>query len=174
MATYPASVPTIAADKNNALDQSNDHPAHHNQLAAELVAALAELGALPKGADASVRARLDRIDTGLTTALTTTVVTRVVSGTSDTLVAADADKVIEYTNAATVTETVPPNSAVPFAIGTVIELFRYGAGDVNITAGAGVTIRSPGAMLKLNSQYSSAVLRKRATDEWVLEGDLKV
>ena len=41
-----------------------------------------------------------------------------------------------------------------------------------VVATGGVTIRSKGASLKLTGQYSGATLYQRATDEWVLVGDL--
>lgn len=92
---------------------------------------------------------------------------------SYTLVLGDAGKAVEFNSANAVTLTVPPNSAVAFPIGTVIELFTLGAGQVTIAPGSGVTLRS-GNGLKLRVQYSVAALRKRATDEWVVAGDLTV
>jgi hypothetical protein len=89
-----------------------------------------------------------------------------------TLVLADASKAVEMNVATANNLTVPPNSAVAFPVGTVIETFSYGAGQTTIVAGAGVTIRSAGGKLKLTGQYSGGALRKRATDEWVLVGDL--
>lgn len=94
------------------------------------------------------------------------------TGTSYTLVIGDASKAVEMNNAASNTLTVPPNSSVAFPVGTIVELHQYGAGQTTVAAGAGVTIRSSGSKLKLTGQYSSASLRKRGTDEWVLTGDL--
>jgi hypothetical protein len=88
------------------------------------------------------------------------------------LVLADAGKVVEQNVASANTLTVPPNSSVAFPIGTIIEVFQLGAGQITITAGAGVTMRSDGGKLKTTAQYASASLRKRATDEWVVAGDL--
>lgn len=93
-------------------------------------------------------------------------------GTTYTLVLTDAGKVIECNNASPIALTVPPNSSVAFPVGTVIEVWMQGAGAITITAGSGVTIRSPGSDLIINTQYATAVLRKRATDEWVLDGRL--
>ena len=104
----------------------------------------------------------------------TTIVTNSQSGTTYTLALTDADKVVEFTSASAVTLTVPANATVAFPVGSAIEVFRYGVGEVSVAAAAGVTIRSPGLALRINSQYSAAVLRKRATDEWVFEGDIKV
>jgi hypothetical protein len=92
--------------------------------------------------------------------------------TSYTLVLADAGKSVELNNAGATTLTVPPNSTVAFPVGTIVEVFRLGAGAVTVVAGGGVTIRSPGGLLGLRVQYSTASLRKRATDEWVLAGDI--
>lgn len=98
--------------------------------------------------------------------------TRPAGETAYTLTLTDIGKVIETTNAAANTVTVPPNSTVPLPLNGLIEVFTYGTGQTTIVAGAGVTIRSPGGKLKITGQYSSAALRKRATDEWVLVGDL--
>jgi len=92
---------------------------------------------------------------------------------SYTLVLTDESKVIEMTSASAVNLTIPPNSSVAFPIGATIELNRYGAGEVSVVAGGGVTVRSPSSFLRLTNQYSSASLRKKGTDEWILAGDLK-
>jgi hypothetical protein len=91
---------------------------------------------------------------------------------SYTLVAGDAGKVVEMNNASANNLTVPPNSAVAFAVGTTIEVLQYGAGQTTLVAGSGVTIRSPGGKLKIGAQYGGASLRKIATDEWALEGNI--
>lgn len=88
-----------------------------------------------------------------------------------TLVLADAQTVVEGTKATAQTVTVPPNSTTAFPIGTVIEVVQYGAGQITLTAGGGVTIRTSSS-LTTRAQYSSVGLRKRATDEWVATGDL--
>lgn len=94
------------------------------------------------------------------------------TGTTYTLVLADAGKAVEMNNALSNTLTVPPNSSVPFPVGTITEVMQLGAGPTTIAAGAGVTIRSRDTDLILSGQYATASLRKRATDEWVLAGDL--
>lgn len=91
---------------------------------------------------------------------------------SYTLVLSDSGKVVEMNLGSPNNLTVPPNSAVAFPIGTIIEIIQLGAGQTTIVAGSGVTIHSPNGELKLSGQYSSASLRKRATDEWVLIGDI--
>jgi len=91
---------------------------------------------------------------------------------SYTLVLGDADKLVEINNASANNLTIPLNSSVAFATGTQILLAQYGAGQTTIVATSGVTVRSNGAKLKLNAQYSGATLIKIAENEWYLFGDI--
>ena len=91
---------------------------------------------------------------------------------SYTLALADAGAVVTINNALAVNCTVPPNSSVAFPIGTRIDVVQWGAGQVSVVAGAGVTIRSSGSKLKINGQFSAATLWKRGSDEWLLAGDI--
>ena len=84
----------------------------------------------------------------------------------------DANTIVESNSASALTFTVPQNSSVPFPIGTLIGVGRYGAGTLAVAAGTNVTIVSPNNMLSLRARYSEASLRKRATNEWWLSGDL--
>lgn len=93
------------------------------------------------------------------------------TGTSYTLVLADKAKFVTMSNASASTLTVPPNSSVAFPVGTVIDGAQLGAGQVTLTAGAGVTINAtPG--LKVAAQYGSFALVKTATDTWLAIGRL--
>ena len=90
---------------------------------------------------------------------------------SYTLVLADKNKIVEMSVATANTLTVPPNSSVAYAVGSQINILQTGAGQTTVTAGAGVTINAaPG--LKMRTQWSYATLVKRATDTWVLVGDI--
>lgn len=91
---------------------------------------------------------------------------------SYTLVIGDANKLVELNVATANTLTVPLNSSVAFPIGTQILVSQYGAGACTITPISGVTVRSEGAKLKTNGQYSGATLVKIATDEWYAFGNL--
>jgi hypothetical protein len=103
-----------------------------------------------------------------------TLATRTVSATTDTLVLADAGKVIECTNGGAVTVTVPPNSSVAYPVNSTIEILQVGAGQVTVAAGAGVTVNGASG-LKTRAQWSTLSLRKRAApDAWVLVGDAAV
>ena len=93
------------------------------------------------------------------------------TGTTYTFVSRDATKVVTLNNASAITATVPPNSSVPWPLGTQIELVQLGAGQVTVAPGSGVTINgTPG--LKLRAQHSRAKLLKTATDTWNLSGDI--
>lgn len=94
------------------------------------------------------------------------------SGTSKTLALTDIGGYIRTTNGSAVTITVPPNSSVAFPTGTEAVVFQAGAGQVTFAAGSGVTINSKDSNLNLTGQYSSGTLKKVATDEWDLIGDL--
>jgi len=94
------------------------------------------------------------------------------SGTTYTLVLSDANNVmVEFNNASSIAVTVPLNSSVPYAVGTQIQLLQTGAGQVTLAGAVGVTVSgTPG--LKLRAQWSGATLVKRATDSWVVIGDM--
>lgn len=101
----------------------------------------------------------------------TTVTANPQTGTSYTLVLADAGKAVEMNNAAANTVTIPPTSSVAFPVGTVLEVVQVGAGQTTIVAGAGVTLR-PAGTLATRAQWATIGLRQRATNEWVVSGDL--
>jgi hypothetical protein len=90
---------------------------------------------------------------------------------SYTLVLADSSDLVEMLSASANNLTVPLNSSVDFPVGTQINILQTGTGQTTVVATGGVTINAtPG--LKLRAQWSSATLIKRATDTWVLVGDL--
>lgn len=94
------------------------------------------------------------------------------TGTTYTLVLTDAGKMVTLTNASSITLTVPPNADVALPVNTRIDLIQYGAGQVTVAAGSGVTIYSKASALKLSAQYAGATLWKKATNTWVLVGDI--
>lgn len=107
---------------------------------------------------------------------------KTISTTSYTLSAADKTLVddsialfIRTTNASPVTFTIPPNSSVAFDIGTTINIQQVGSGQLEVLAGAGVTIegRVDGSSdHKVSAQYGAVSAIKTATDTWSLIGDL--
>lgn len=83
-----------------------------------------------------------------------------------TLALADAGTVVEMNKATAVTVTIPLNATVAFPVDTTISIQQMGAGSVTVAATGGVTI--DGGSVFTVAQYGVIVLRKRATDEWVV------
>ena len=94
------------------------------------------------------------------------------TGTTYTTVLADDGKLVTCDNAASIALTIPPNSSVAYGIGTQINIAQLGAGQVTITAGAGVTLNSAGAKLKTAAQYAVATCVKTDTNTWFVVGNL--
>jgi hypothetical protein len=83
----------------------------------------------------------------------------------------ERDSMIEVASGSATTITIPANSAVAFPVGTSIDILQTSTGQVTIAGAGGVTVNAtPG--LKLRTQWSGATLFKRATDTWVVYGDL--
>lgn len=92
------------------------------------------------------------------------------TGTTYTLVLTDRDKLVTLSNASPITLTVPLNSSVAYATGTVINIQQIGAGQVTVAGASGVTVNGTGT--KTRAQWSAASLVKTATDTWTLIGDI--
>lgn len=83
----------------------------------------------------------------------------------------DIGKMIEMGSGATI--TIQPNSSVPFPIGSSFSIMQTTATTVSILGASGVTINAtPG--FRLRTQWSVATVIKRATDTWILFGDLMI
>lgn len=93
------------------------------------------------------------------------------TGTTYTIAASDAGKLVTLSNSSAVTVTVPTNASVAISTGTVINLQQIGTGQVTFSPAGGVTVTYTNG-LKLRAQYSAATLVKTATDSWTLIGDL--
>jgi hypothetical protein len=90
------------------------------------------------------------------------------TGTSYTLIAADANnKLVTLSNASTVTVTVPNGV---FTTGQQINLQRLGAGAVNIASDGTTVITGTGTGLR--AQYSAATLVCTSSNNFTLIGDL--
>lgn len=99
----------------------------------------------------------------------TTIVQKTGSYTLSSLT--ERDNLIEVASASATTITIPTNATVAYPVGTSIDILQTSTGQVTIAGTAGVTVNAtPG--LKLRTQWSSATLFKRATDTWVVMGDL--
>lgn len=90
------------------------------------------------------------------------------TGTTYTLVLADAGKQVTLSNASAVTVTIPLNSSVAYAVGVRILLINLGAGLVTVVGAGGVTVAHANADLTI-TQYGVMELIKTATDTWVVD-----
>lgn len=84
------------------------------------------------------------------------------TGTSYTLVLADAGKTITRSNASASTQTLPQNSDAAIPIGTMIHIINLGAGVVTFAAGTGASISG----LPSLTQNQHALMTKTGTNSW--------
>lgn len=91
---------------------------------------------------------------------------RTVSGTTDTLLAADNGCVVAFNSSSAVTVTVPSGLGANFAC----RILQLGTGQVSIAPGSGVTLNSYSAQRRLLGQFTSADLWAYADDTFILEG----
>ena len=87
-----------------------------------------------------------------------------------TLVATDANKLINIDSSSNLTVTVPSGI---FSVGDVIYVTRSGSGTVTIAA-SGTTLTSPESKLSLRVQYSSAAIVCTASNIFRIVGDLSI
>jgi hypothetical protein len=95
------------------------------------------------------------------------------AGTALTAALTDVGKLINFTSNTAVVFTIPANATVAFAVGDQVNIYQGGSATVTITPAATVTVRSSGAKLKTNDQFSVATCIKIDTDEWIALGNLK-
>ncbi len=81
-------------------------------------------------------------------------------------VAEDADNVLLVsTSGSGVNLTINP----VFDIGSQLTIYQYGAGQVTVVAGTGVTIRTP-TNLTFNEQYGTVTLIEYLNNDWLIAG----
>jgi hypothetical protein len=90
-----------------------------------------------------------------------------ISATSYTLNNDDNGTVIVFTNGSSITLTIPAGLTERFTCSVV----QYGAGQVTVAAGAGVTLRLRGSTNKTGGQYAIASLISVVPNEYILAGD---
>jgi len=91
----------------------------------------------------------------------------IVEKTTDyTLLADDLGRVIEMNVTGAGTITVPADTTHDFEIGTIFRAYNLSADPVTVAQGVGVTVHNAVEI----SQYGNATLRKRAADEWIMQG----
>lgn len=100
------------------------------------------------------------------------------TGTTYTVVAGDAQKLITLSNASSITLTIASNATQALPVGTQVTISQYGAGQVTIVGASSpnpVTIVSTGATSnqpQTRTQYSTATLIQTSTDNWLVVGDI--
>lgn len=70
---------------------------------------------------------------------------------------------------------IQPNASVACDVGAVVAITQLGAGQTTITAAGGVTLEydSVGLFPRTRAQYSQISAWQRATDVWLLSGDME-
>ena len=95
------------------------------------------------------------------------------TGTAYTLALSDAEATVEMENASANTLTIPAEASVDFPVGTRIWVNQTGAGTTTIAADTGVTLNGTSAGSgDISAQWGGVLLYKRASDEWVVSGDI--
>lgn len=83
----------------------------------------------------------------------------------------ERDTIVEISKSTATTLTIPTDATVNYPVGTTLDIIQTGSGQVTIAGAIGVTVNAtPG--LKLRTQWSSATLLKRASNTWLVFGDL--
>lgn len=102
-----------------------------------------------------------------------TVTVNAQTGTSYTGVIGDRGQMVTMDNASANTFTIPANSSVAYDTGSFINVMQIGAGATTIEADSGVTLNGVSAGSgAINNRWSSIMLIKIATDEWLVTGDI--
>lgn len=91
-----------------------------------------------------------------------------VTGTTYSLLAADAGQLLIFSNAAQVTVTVPTNATTAISTGFRVVLQSVGAGGLTLST-TGVTLNGSGVLTTI-AQNEALYLEKTATDTWTVLG----
>jgi putative cofactor-binding repeat protein len=85
---------------------------------------------------------------------------------------ADSNLYLRFDSAGPARLRVPAEAAVPFAVGTRIEVEQAGEGRIGFGAAPGVTLSARGARKASAGCNAVALLTKHGADSWTLSGDL--
>ena len=88
------------------------------------------------------------------------------------IVASDFGALLICDSASPMTLTLPPFATLAVPAESSLVVAQWGAGQVTVAGGSGVTIRSTGTLTKTRAQFSQVTLIKTDTDEALLGGDL--
>lgn len=82
-----------------------------------------------------------------------------------TFALADATRLTTATGTSAKTFTIPPQTSVTWLANSIIRVANYGAGDLTIAGGSGVTVTNA---TKTLAQFESAALIRTASNAWTL------
>ena len=91
---------------------------------------------------------------------------------SYTITAADNGMDVWITKSTAATLTIPTQSSASFPANFYFFLTRGGEGSLSIAGDSGVTVNAPGARLNVAEQYGTVLVRKTASDTWLVTGNL--
>jgi hypothetical protein len=95
------------------------------------------------------------------------------AATTYTISSSNSGRMTEFTSGTDVTITIPDDASnTTWPIGSNLELRQMGAGRLIFSITSPATIVSTDGYLKTRTQYSSAFLEKRASNAWILTGDI--
>jgi hypothetical protein len=165
-----AATPTARTLGTGSAEAAAGNHTHSTTAASETVQGIVELATAAEtttGTDntravhpAGLKVELDKKQSTTTTQTTQT-------GASYTFVAGDAGGLVEGNSATAQTFTVPPTT---FSTGQSIVVRQYGAGQITIAPGAGMTGRAAGGAFKTFAQYAEAVITFRSATEYIVSG----
>lgn len=92
-----------------------------------------------------------------------------VTGTTDTLSAADHGKVIRYTNASAVTVTIPTDASEDLDDGFWALLYAEGAGGVSLST-SGITLTGSSPSTGVAQNEGLLVIKTAAANTWIVLG----
>ena len=96
-----------------------------------------------------------------------------VTASTYTIASEDLDKLIEVSHATGTTVTIPSDpSDEDFPIGWSVEFRQTGDGRITFQATSPATLVSTESYTKTRLKYSSAMIEKRASNAWILVGDI--
>lgn len=96
-----------------------------------------------------------------------------ITASTYTIVSEDLDKLIEVSHATGTTVTIPSDPLdEDFPIGWSVEFRQTGDGRITFQATSPATLVSTENYTKTRLKYSSAMIEKRASNAWILVGDI--
>ncbi len=85
----------------------------------------------------------------------------------------DAGKLVKHDDATAYTWTIPPNSAIPYPLGTEIDVTNINTGAITLHRGAGVHLRIAGSATDNDftlAEWGYGTLHLVDTDSWIITG----